>query len=213
MLVFDRECYSVDFFLYLGQERIAFCTCRKNVKEDWPEEAFTEYETVDTDGRKENILLAEQSTVLYAKKEKGIPQKSVTVREIRKRSAWGHQTAIITTNYMKTMLQLAVLMFARWCQENFFKYITESFGIDSIISYLKRNLPDTSPIINPACKALVKQQKETTASLSKQKMKYAQISLREDDLSEKQMEKHIREKATVKQEIDALQKKRAGIIA
>jgi hypothetical protein len=45
---------------------------------------------------------------------------------------------------------------------------------------------------------LVNQQKETTASLSRQKMKYAQISLREDDLLEKQMEKHIREKATVK---------------
>jgi hypothetical protein len=212
MLVFDRECYSVDFFLYLGQERIAFCTYRKNVKEDWPEEVFTEYETVDTDGRKESILLAEQSTVLYAKKEKGIPQKSVTVREIRKRSASGHQTAIITTNYMKTTVQLAVLMFARWCQENFFKYITESFGIDSITSYLKRNLPDTSQIINPAYKALVNQQKETTASLFKQKMKYAQLSLREEELSEKQMEKHIRDKATVKQEIDVLQKKRTDII-
>jgi hypothetical protein len=44
-------------------------------------------------------------------------------------------------------------------------------------------------------------------------MKYAQLSLREDDLSEKQMEKYIREKAAVKQEIDALQKKRTDIIA
>jgi hypothetical protein len=213
MLVFDRECYSVDFFLHLQQERIAFCTYRKNVKEDWPQEDFTEYETVETDGQKEKILLAERSTVLYAKKEKGIPQKSVIVREIRKRSASGHQTAIITTNYMKTMVQIAALMFARWSQENFFKYITESFGIDSITSYFKRNLPDTSQIINPAYKTLVSQQKDTTASLSKQKMTYARISLREDDLSEKQMEKHIREKAAVKQEIDALERKRTDIIA
>jgi hypothetical protein len=213
MLVFDRESYSVDFFLYLQRERIAFCTYRKNVKEDWPEEAFTEYEVVDADGQKESILLAEQSTLLYGKKEKGVPQKSVVVREIRKRSASGHQTAIITTNYMKTAVQIAVLMFARWCQENFFKYMMESFGIDSITSYLKKNLPDTSPVINPAYKALEEQHKQTTALLVKHKMKYAQISLSENEFSEKQMEKHIREKATIKQEIDSLQNKQAGIKA
>jgi hypothetical protein len=32
MLVFDREGYSIDFFNYLFEKRIAFCTYRKNVK-------------------------------------------------------------------------------------------------------------------------------------------------------------------------------------
>ena len=212
MLVFDRECYSIDFFIHLQQERIAFCTYRKNVKEDWPEDAFTEYETVDASGEKENMLLAERSTVLYGTKEKGKPQKSITVREIRKLSASGHQTAIITTNQMLTMACLAVLMFARWCQENFFKYITESFGIDSITSYFKGKLPDTSQIINPAYRELVNQQKQITALLNKQKMIYAEISLSENNLSDKQMEKHIKKKAVIKQEIEVLQEKRTDII-
>jgi hypothetical protein len=43
MLVFDRECYSVEFFKYLQENRIAFCTCRKNVKDEWPDEYFTDY--------------------------------------------------------------------------------------------------------------------------------------------------------------------------
>jgi hypothetical protein len=213
MLVFDRECYSIDFFNHLQQERIAFCTYRKNVKEDWPEDAFIECETVDANGEKECMLLAERSTILYGAKEKGKPQKSITVREIRKLSASGHQTAIITTNKMLTMTRLAVLMFARWCQENFFKYITENFGIDSITSYVKRNLPDTSQIINPAYRELQNQQKKLATSITGLKMKYAEISLSENNLSDKQMEKHIRKKAVLKQEIDALKEKRANIIA
>ena len=213
MLIFDRECYSVDFFIHLQQERIAFCTYRKNVREDWPQDAFAEYETVQANGEKESILLAERSTVLYGTKEKGKPQKSITVREIRKLSASGHQTAIITTNKMLEMLQIAVLMFARWCQENFFKYITESFGIDSITSYVKNKLPDTSQIINPVYRALENQQKQIAALITKQKMKYAEMSLSQNNLSEKQMEKHIRKKAATKQDIDELQEKRANIIA
>jgi hypothetical protein len=213
MLVFDRECYSVDFFIHLRQERIAFCTYRKNVKEDWPEDAFTEYETIDANGEKESMLLAESSTILYGTKEKGKPQKSITVREIRKKSASGHQTSIITTNHMLAMVPLAMLMFARWCQENFFKYITESFGIDSITSYVKNNLPDTSQIINPAYRELQNQQKQMATIITKQKMKYAEMSLSENNMSDKQMEKHIRKKAAIKQEIEALQEKRADIIA
>ena len=111
------------------------------------------------------------------------------------------------------MVILAVLMFARWCQENFFKYITESFGIDSITSYVKRNLPDTSQIINPAYRELQNQQKQMATIITKQKMKYAEISLSENDLSDKQMKKHITKKAAIIQEIEALQKKRADIIA
>jgi hypothetical protein len=98
MLVFDREGYSVDLFDELSRKRIAFCSYRKNVKEDWGEEEFTPYEIVSPSGEKEEIQLAERQTVLGGKKEKGKPQKEVSVREIRKRSASGHQTAIITTN-------------------------------------------------------------------------------------------------------------------
>ena len=42
---------------------------------------------------------------------------------------------------------------------------------------------------------------------------YAEISLSENDFSDKKMEKHIAKKAAIKQEIDALQEKRNQIIA
>lgn len=212
MLVFDRECYSIDFFKYLEENRIAFCTYRKNVKEDWGEQEFTDYEIMDEEGEKETIQLAERSTVLYGKKEKGVPQKSIIVREIRKRNASGHQTAIITTNYMLSLVQIAVLMFARWCQENYFKYMGESFGIDSITSYLKRILPDTSAIVNPEYKLLEKEQKKTSALLNKSKLSYANITLSDKELLPKEMEKYIKKKANLKQEIETLEEKRKLLI-
>jgi hypothetical protein len=140
MLVFDREGYSIDFFEYLQQQRIAFCSYRKNVKEDWPDDAFTDYEVVTGSGEMEIMQLAEKETVLYGKKETGEMQKQITVREIRKRSASGHQTSIITTNQLLTMVKIALLMFSRWCQENRFKYMVESFGLDSQISLQNREM-------------------------------------------------------------------------
>jgi hypothetical protein len=167
-------------------KRITFCTYGKNVKEDWSDEEFTGYTETDSDGEEETFKLAERETVLAGVKETGKPKKTVTVREIRKKSSLGHQTAVITANYMLPVLKIALLMFARWCQENFFKYMSESFGIDSITSYLKNKLPDTSTIVNPEYKELDKKHKETSALLSKTKIKYAETSLVDTgDLSEK----------------------------
>jgi len=120
MLVFDREGYSIEFFEALTNQCIAFCTYKKNVDEDWPDEAFSDYEMVTESGDKENVRLAERKTVLTGKKEKDKPVKTVTVREIRKKNASGHQTSVITTNYLLSIVQICLFMFSRWCQENFF---------------------------------------------------------------------------------------------
>jgi hypothetical protein len=56
-------------------------------------------------------------------------------REVRKLSDNGHQTAIITTNPDLKLADIAVKMFARWSQENFFKYMIADFDFDKIIEY------------------------------------------------------------------------------
>jgi hypothetical protein len=212
MLVFDREGYSVDFFKTLSEMHIAFCTYRKNVNDQWAEEDFTPYEVCSESAGGEKMLLAERETVLKGKKEKGIPQKEITVREIRKKSPSGHQTAIITTNYTLSILQIAVFMFARWCQENFFKYMVESFGIDSIVSYLKNTLPDTSQIINPEYRSLNQQHKQISANLHSAKIKFAEISLQNKELSEKEMNKYLQKKAEYQQKIKDLENDRVAVI-
>jgi len=212
MIVFDREGYSIDFFEELARQRIAFCTYKKNVDEDWPDEDFTEYEFVTESGDKETVRLAERETVLTGKKEKGNPVKKFTVREIRKKNASGHQTSVITTNYLLSIVQICMFMFSRWCQENFFKYMTESFDIDSITSYLKKSVPVTAPVINPEYKEPDRQHKKVLSLLNNSMKKYAQISLADREMTEKEMERFIKKKSEKKMEIEDLEKQKAEII-
>jgi hypothetical protein len=212
MIVFDREGYSVDFFALLSDLHIAFCSYRKHVKNQWEDEDFTPYEVCAETGEKEIMLLAEKETVLKGKKEKGIPPKEVTVREIRRKTPSGHQTAIITTNYSLSILQIAVSMFARWCQENFFKYMVESFGIDSIVSYLKKTVPDTSQIINPEYRTLDQEHKRISAKLYAAKIKFAEISLQNKELSEKEMNRFLKRKAEEQQKIKELENDKLTVI-
>ena len=212
MLVFDREGYSIDFFEYLAEQRIAFCTYRKNVKEDWPEEEFADYEVVYPGGEKEIMQLAERQTVLYGKKKKGEKQKEITVREIRKKTASGHQTAIITTNRILAFIKIALFMFARWGQENFFKHMVESFGIDSITSYFKNPVPDMSSVINPQYRELDRQHKRLTTLINNKKIKYAGISLQNKEMSKKEIVRYAIKKNDMQLEIEDLEKERISII-
>jgi hypothetical protein len=213
MVVFDREGYSIDLFEYLAEQRVAFATYRKNVKENWSEEEFAPYEIVTPSGEKEVMLLAERQTVLCGKKEKCKEQKKVTVREIRKRTASGHQTSIISSNQILTMIQIAFFMFARWGQENFFKYVVESFGIDSITSYMKNLIPDMSQVVNPEFRELDRQHKQITTQLNNRKLKYAEISLQDKEMSKKEIERYTKKKSEMQLEIEDLEKKRTAIIA
>jgi len=212
MLVFDREGYSIEFFEYLTEQRIAFCTYRKNVKEDWGEEEFADYEVITPDGETQIIQLAERQTILFGKKEKDKKQKEITVREIRKKTASGHQTAIITTNKILTVVKIALFMFARWGQENFFKYMVESFGIDSITSYIKNFIPDTSSVINPRYRELDRQHKTLSATINKKKIKYAGITLQNKEMSEKEIQRYTKNKNDMKLEIEDLEKQRTAVI-
>src|SRR5207244_7803520 len=60
------------------------------------------------------MKLAERGTQL---------SNNLWLREIRKLTDSGHQTAMLTINFLVAMSVLVVSMFARWCQENFFRYM------------------------------------------------------------------------------------------
>ncbi|MDR0575255.1 MAG: hypothetical protein LBG96_14765, partial [Tannerella sp.] len=56
----------------------------------------------------------------------------------------------------------------------FFKYMVESFGIDTITSCLKGVLPATSEIVNPEYKELIAGQKKVSTLLKDCKVKYTE---------------------------------------
>ena len=103
-------------------------------------------------------------------------------------------------------------MFARWGQENFFKYMVESFGIDSITSYFKSTIPDMSQVINPQYKELDRQHKQITTLINNRKIKYAGISLQNKEMSKREIERYAKKKSDMQLEIEDLEKQRTAII-
>jgi hypothetical protein len=136
-LVFDREAYSPTFFKHLWESfRIAVITYRKNVKDQWDEEDFTVYD-IDTD--------VETAMELC---EKQVELNGVALREVRRLTDTGHQTSVITTNYKMPTALIALYMFSRWSQENFFRYMRQEYDIDKIIQYGVDELDKTIMVVN-----------------------------------------------------------------
>lgn len=139
-LIFDREAYSPAFFGRLWKDwRVAVITYRKNVKDHWDKESFSSYE-VNIDGHTTSMDLAERPVVL----------DGVQMREIRKCSESGHQTSVLTTNRKLSTEQVATYIFARWSQENFFRYMRLNYDFDKINNYTVKQLDGEHVIINPA---------------------------------------------------------------
>lgn len=137
-IVFDREAYSPVFFQKLWDEhRVAVITYRKNVKDSWDEGGFLEH-TVDIDGNEVKMKLCEKTVTL----------NKVPMREIRRLSG-EHQTSVITTNKKLSLMMVAIHMFARWTQENFFKYLRQEYDFDRLLQYAVEQIDKGFVVNNP----------------------------------------------------------------
>lgn len=201
MLVFDREGYSPEFFYDLWEQRISIATYKKSVKDKWDDNEFFEYTGSLPFGTRKNILLAERGVLLENKESK----KKIWVREIRTKTKTGHQTSIVTTNFTLSIIMVGLYMFARWTQENFFKYMMYEFGIDTLVSYSKDEIPDTTMLINPEYRALENLRKKETSKLNIRKAKFATLTLQSEPISEKKIEQYINKKEELKNEIEQLE--------
>lgn len=137
-VVFDREAYSIPLFRSLSEKRIAMITYRKNVKELWDEKLFETIE-IQHNGTKKTMRICEQETV----------PDGLSLREIRVLTATGHQTAIITTNKVITAGEVALNMFSRWSQENYFKYMIANYDFDKMVSYGVETIDENKEVVNP----------------------------------------------------------------
>jgi len=202
MLVFDREGYSPDLFYDLWQQRISIATYKKNVTDKWDDAEFKEYTGMLPYGTEQTIGLAERGVLLQNKGS----NKKIWVREIRKRKKSGHQTSIITTNFNLSIIMIGLYMFARWGQENFFKYMMQEFGIDTLVSYLKLGIPTTKTLVNPKYRLLESQRKKLTSKLNLIKTKFANLILSSESIEANKMEKYLIKKQELQQEIQGYEK-------
>ena len=202
MLVFDREGYSPDFFYDLWEERISISTYKKNVTDKWDDAEFSEHTGILPFGTERTIGLAERGVLLQNKGSK----KKIWAREIRKKSKSGHQTSIVSTNYTLSIILIGLYMFARWSQENFFKYMMQEFGIDTLVSYFKDKITDTAPLVNPEYRKLENIRKTMTSKLKTVKAKFATLTLQTEPIEEKKMEKYLFKKEELKDDIEQREK-------
>ncbi len=159
-VVFDREAYSVPLFRSLLEKRIAIITYRKNVKDIWDEKLFETVE-IQEKGTKKTMRICEQETVL----------DGFSLREIRVLTATGHQTAIVTTNKVITAGEVALNMFSRWSQENYFKYMIANYDFDKMISYGVETIDENKEVVNPPHRVIkyqIKKAKEKKKRLEAQ---------------------------------------------
>ncbi|ESQ15181.1 MAG TPA: hypothetical protein DDY14_07745 [Chromatiaceae bacterium] len=83
------------------------------------------------------------------------------MREIRCRSANGHQAGILTTRQDLPLEVIAERMFQRWRQENFFKYMQAEFNSDHSSTYAteladpQRSVPNPEPWLRRREKAFL----------------------------------------------------------
>lgn len=142
--VFDREAYEPAFFKRLWEKyRIAIITYRKNVKDKWPVESFESYD-----------VKVMQHTINMQLCELGAQLGGFWFREIRRLGGDGHQTSVITTHPTLEIRFIAGRMFARWSQENFFRYLIQDYDFDKIVSFGTEPVDPEKEIVNPEYRKL-----------------------------------------------------------
>jgi len=193
-LVFDREGYSPEFFLEMKKQKIAIITYKKYDKEIWPPEEFKSI-PVNVHGNIKYMMLAERGVFL---------SNLLWVREIRKLTASGHQTTILSTNFIDDASIISGKMFDRWSQENFFKYMRQEFGLDKLACYSLEDVDETTKVINPKYREIEGNIKSTASKITRLKSKFGSISSSET-LDNENIEKNAKAKAELLMTIKELQ--------
>ena len=196
VLVFDREGYSPVFFKQMREKRIACQTYHKFQKERWPDTEFKDYQITTQRGETITMKLAERGTFLSAK---------IWVREIRKMGKSGHQTSVLSTDFVSSTPAVALQMFVRWSQENFFKYMLENYELDALAGYSLADVDETKLVVNPVYRQIESSIKSIAAKLARKKAKFHDKQLEETDLSPDQVEPFQLEKAGMLEEIEEME--------
>lgn len=192
-LVFDREAYSPAFFAEMKLRRIAILSYHKYPGEDWPAEEFADCSVRLAGGEAVTMKLAERGTML---------SNHLWVREVRKLSEGGRQTSILSTNYQADYALLAVSMFARWSQENFYKYMRQHYDLDRLAEYGTESVPDPIQAVNPAWRRLDSEIRVQAEKRRRQLALFGAVGLSE--LTEKEVDGYQRKKGQLQETIEDL---------
>jgi len=163
-LVFDREGWSPKFFQEAHPQGFDVLTYRKGNYPAWPVKRFKTVPGI-VDGRAVTYDLAERSREVLP---------GFRMREVRRRCANGHQTAILTTRTDLPIEVVAYRMFERWTQENFFRYMRQHFALDALVTYAAEPADPERTVPNPARKTVATALATARAALTELEHAYGQ---------------------------------------
>lgn len=142
--------------------------------------------------------------------ERGVLLNGLWIREIRRLTESGHQTSVITTAFRLDRGVIAMGIFARWSQENFFKYMAQHYSLDHLIQYTAEDVPSHIKVVNPKHRELSGQIRSEVGKLNCKKAKFGALTIK-DELSDAGMEKYLVQKAQLQEEIVAFEAKIADL--
>jgi hypothetical protein len=138
-IIFDRGGYDGELFSWLQAQGITFITYQKGSPK-LPLDRFRRRQTL-FEGKRMRMSIAEDTS----KVDGGGPWRRVVVRTPN-----GHQTPILTNLAQEVKaVRIACLMFARWRQENFFKYMRHNQGLDQLVSNGYQEADPNLMVTNP----------------------------------------------------------------
>ncbi len=162
-VVFDRGGFSPRLFQEMIAAGFDLLTYRKGRYPRIPRSRFKECRT-RVEGRTSRYLLADQEVRLLKGK--------LRLRQVTRLSDNGHQTAILGSRRDLTAAQIAYRMFARWREENLFKYLGEEYALDALVDYGVAPADPTREVPNPVWAALTTQWRQAQAQLERLQAEY-----------------------------------------
>jgi len=195
-LVFDREGYSPEFIARMKAKQVAVLTYHKHPGDDWPETEFNEQTLILPTGETTQVKLAERGVCL---------SNNLWVREIRKLSERGHQTAVLATDYQADLTVIGARMFARWSQENYFKYMREHYGLDKLADYSVETIAEPTQVVNPAYRDLDGQVRSKQGKLNRLLARFGAMHF-EGTLDDEKFAAFLLKKANLQEDIEQQKK-------
>jgi hypothetical protein len=143
-VVFDRGGWSPKLFTTMIAQGFDVLTYQKGRVPAVPEDRFASHQAI-FDGHPVHYVLADIGIELAS---------GLRLRQVTRLGEDGHQTHIVTSRRDLPAVEVAARMFARWRQENFFKYLREEYALDALVDYATAPADPAREVPNPLRAAL-----------------------------------------------------------
>ena len=132
------------------------------------------------------------------------PDGKYSMREVRRLCDDGHQTSVVTTNKKLLVTEVASHMFARWSQENFFRYMRQDYAFDKIIEYSIDELDKDMMVVNPEYNKVDYKLKKEREKLGRRKAKFYELDQKNplEEENQKENKKWMKEKLKVTEDME-----------